>query len=43
MRLPDDAPPTNPVNVWTTILTDVHFWVPALVLLAGLVVLHWIR
>jgi hypothetical protein len=25
------------------VLTDVHFWVPAIVLLAGLVVLHWIR
>jgi hypothetical protein len=25
------------------ILTDIHFWVPAVVLLAGLVVLHWIR
>jgi hypothetical protein len=30
-------------GVWTMILTDVHFWVPAIVLLAGLVVLHWIR
>jgi hypothetical protein len=30
-------------GVWTMILTDVHFWVPAIVLLAGLAVLHWIR
>lgn len=30
-------------GVWKMILTDVHFWVPAIVLLAGLVVLHWIR
>jgi hypothetical protein len=29
--------------IWATILTDVHFWVPAIVLLAGLAVLHWIR
>jgi hypothetical protein len=29
--------------VWTTIFTDVHFWIPAIVLLAGLAVLHWIR
>jgi hypothetical protein len=29
--------------MWTQILTDIHFWVPAIVLLAGLVVLHWIR
>jgi hypothetical protein len=33
----------KPASVWTTILTDVHFWVPAIVLLAGLAVLHWIR
>jgi hypothetical protein len=30
-------------SMWTMIFTDVHFWVPAVVLLAGLVVLHWIR
>jgi len=30
-------------SVWTVIFTDVHFWVPAIVLLAGLAVLHWIR
>jgi hypothetical protein len=30
-------------GAWTMIFTDVHFWVPAIVLLAGLVVLHWIR
>ncbi len=35
--------PQKPGGVWTTILTDVHFWVPAIVLLAGLAVLHWIR
>jgi len=26
-----------------TILTDIHFWIPAAVLLAGLGVLSWIR
>jgi hypothetical protein len=25
------------------IFTDVHFWIPAIVLLGGLWVLHWIR
>lgn len=30
-------------SVWTRILTDVHFWVPVIVLLAGLVVLHWMQ
>lgn len=30
-------------SVWRSIATDVHFWVPAIVLLAGLLVLHWIR
>jgi hypothetical protein len=28
---------------WRAILGDVHFWIPALVLLSGLLVLHWIR
>jgi hypothetical protein len=36
--------PANPSpGVWNVILRDLHFWVPAIVLLAGLVVLHWIR
>ena len=30
-------------SVWTRILTDVHFWVPVIVLLAGLAVLHWMQ
>jgi hypothetical protein len=30
-------------GVWTMILTDVHFWVPTIVLLAGLAVLLWIQ
>lgn len=29
--------------VWNMILTDVHFWIPAVVLLVGLLVLQWIR
>jgi hypothetical protein len=27
---------------WMAILSDVHFWVPVIVLLGGLVVLRWI-
>jgi len=38
----ENAAPKS-ASVWTRILTDVHFWVPAVVLLAGLAVLHWIR
>lgn len=41
--MPDEKPPQKSSAVWTMILTDVHFWVPAVVLLAGLAVLHWIR
>ena len=26
-----------------TILSDIHFWIPALVLLAGLIILHKLR
>jgi hypothetical protein len=29
-------------SFWKPILTDVHFWVPVLVLLGGLAVLRWI-
>jgi hypothetical protein len=38
-----EHPVQKSTGVWTTILTDVHFWFPAVVLLAGLLVLHWIR
>lgn len=41
--MPYENLPQKSGGVWTMILTDVHFWVPAIVLLAGLVVLHWIR
>jgi hypothetical protein len=30
-------------NWWTPILKDLHFWVPLIVLLAGLFALRWIR
>ena len=39
----EESPAQKSVNVWSMIFTDVHFWVPAIVLLAGLAVLHWIR
>ena len=32
-----------PASMWAQILTDVHFWVPVVVLLAGLAVLHWMQ
>jgi len=41
--MPDEHFAEKSVGVWTLVLTDVHFWVPATVLLAGLAVLHWIR
>jgi hypothetical protein len=41
--MPDRNPSLSSSGLWTQVLTDVHFWVPAIVLLAGLVVLHWIR
>ena len=28
---------------WSPILKDIHFWVPLIVLLTGLIVLRWIR
>jgi hypothetical protein len=41
--MPDENSPRKAAGVWTIILTDAHFWVPAIVLIAGLLVLHWIR
>jgi hypothetical protein len=41
--MPGENPAQKSSGVWTMILTDAHFWVPAIVLIAGLVVLHWIR
>jgi hypothetical protein len=38
-----EKPAQKSAGVWTIIFTDVHFWVPAIVLFAGLTVLHWIR
>lgn len=29
-------------RIFAAILSDVHFWIPVVVLLAGLAVLHWI-
>jgi len=29
-------------GLWAAIFSDVHFWVPVVVLISGLVVLRWI-
>ncbi|MGB6684656.1 MAG: hypothetical protein WBH24_13500, partial [Candidatus Acidiferrum sp.] len=42
-NMPDETLSPRTAGVWTVIFTDVHFWVPAIVLLAGLIVLHWLR
>ena len=34
---------THGQNRFRPILRDVHFWVPMAVLLAGLLVLHWLH
>jgi hypothetical protein len=41
--VPDENSINPPSMMWTHILTDLHFWVPLIVLAAGLAVLHWIR
>jgi len=38
----DDGTSGKSGNLAVVILRDVHFWIPALVLLAGLAVLRWI-
>jgi hypothetical protein len=30
-------------SYWSAVLSDAHFWIPTIVLLGGLLVLHWIR
>jgi hypothetical protein len=35
--------PASPRNLFTSVFTDVQFWVPVAVLLAGLLLLEWIR
>ena len=42
---PSSGNPTNkePRNWLKSVLTDVHFWVPVLVLLGGLLLLRFVR
>ena len=39
--VPKDSP--SPRNLLASVLTDAQFWVPVAVLLAGLLLLGWIR
>jgi hypothetical protein len=36
-------PNLNTRGWWTTILTDIHFWVPVAVLIGGLLLLRSVR
>jgi hypothetical protein len=38
----DDAVSGRLPSLTIEVLRDVHFWIPVIVLLGGLVVLHWI-
>jgi hypothetical protein len=38
-----DNPAKQSPGLWSVILHDVHFWVPTIILLVGLAILHWIR
>ncbi|HUI75376.1 MAG TPA: hypothetical protein VLX32_10540 [Candidatus Acidoferrum sp.] len=38
-----EEPAKRPASYWGAVLSDVHFWIPAIVLLGGLLVLHWIQ
>ena len=42
-RVDPQTSPSNRAALGKAILSDTHFWVPAIVLLAGLLILHWIR
>lgn len=37
-----DRPETQAINWLTTVSGDVHFWLPTLVLLGGLLLLRWV-
>ena len=39
---PNDQPRQN-TNLIANVLTDIHFWVPATVLLVGVLFLRWVR
>ena len=41
--MPNQNVNEQPQRWWSAILKDIHFWVPLIVLLAGLVALRWIR
>ena len=41
--MPDRSGNNAAQGWWSPILRDVHFWVPLIVLLAGLIALRWIR
>jgi hypothetical protein len=36
-------PKTRPDSLFSILLRDIHFWIPLLVLLAGLLFLHELR
>jgi hypothetical protein len=38
-----DSGNSNRKNLLRAIFTDIHFWIPAIVLVGGLWVLRWIR
>lgn len=40
--MPNHSVNEQPQRWWSPILKDIHFWVPLIVLLAGLIVLRWI-
>lgn len=41
--MPNHSVNEQPQHWWSPILKDIHFWVPLIVLLVGLIALRWIR
>lgn len=41
MELPDQK--QNAVNPLTNVITDIHFWIPLVVLIGGLLLLNFIH
>ncbi len=43
MNCPPDGSASPQRSRWAAILTDIHFWVPAVVLLIGLILLRLVQ
>ena len=41
--MPNPTEPSTPLNLFRAIATDIHFWIPLIVLIGGLFLLDQLR